>query len=104
MHAIVSQAQDSQNSCKIITEMECRIGCAACCIAPSISSPIPGMPNGKPAGVRCLQLDAANRCLVFGKSERPQVCVSLRPTIDMCGSTTEEAFAILIRLEGLTRP
>lgn len=22
--------------------MDCRIGCAACCIAPSISSPIPG--------------------------------------------------------------
>ncbi|HNM56919.1 MAG TPA: YkgJ family cysteine cluster protein, partial [Thauera aminoaromatica] len=24
--------------------MDCRPGCAACCIAPSISSPIPGMP------------------------------------------------------------
>ncbi|MGL4778393.1 MAG: YkgJ family cysteine cluster protein, partial [Aeromonas veronii] len=24
--------------------MECRSGCAACCIAPSISSAIPGMP------------------------------------------------------------
>ncbi|HNV09555.1 MAG TPA: YkgJ family cysteine cluster protein, partial [Dokdonella sp.] len=29
--------------------MSCRSGCGACCIAPSISSPIPGMPNGKPA-------------------------------------------------------
>ena len=36
--------------------MDCRPGCAACCIAPSISSPIPGMPHGKPAGVRCIQL------------------------------------------------
>ncbi|HNF77692.1 MAG TPA: YkgJ family cysteine cluster protein, partial [Thauera aminoaromatica] len=26
--------------------MDCRPGCAACCIAPSISSPIPGMPHG----------------------------------------------------------
>ncbi|RBC14000.1 YkgJ family cysteine cluster protein, partial [Xanthomonas oryzae pv. oryzae] len=26
--------------------LSCRLGCAACCIAPSISSPIPGMPNG----------------------------------------------------------
>ncbi|MCC6439509.1 MAG: YkgJ family cysteine cluster protein, partial [Rhodanobacteraceae bacterium] len=26
--------------------MSCRSGCGACCIAPSISSPIPGMPNG----------------------------------------------------------
>ncbi|ENR9132482.1 TPA: YkgJ family cysteine cluster protein, partial [Shigella flexneri] len=24
--------------------MECRPGCGACCTAPSISSPIPGMP------------------------------------------------------------
>ncbi|MDW3636530.1 YkgJ family cysteine cluster protein, partial [Vibrio sp. Vb0667] len=24
--------------------MDCRLGCGACCIAPSISSPIPGMP------------------------------------------------------------
>ncbi|MGR5456700.1 YkgJ family cysteine cluster protein, partial [Vibrio alfacsensis] len=30
--------------------MDCRLGCGACCIAPSISSPIPGMPNGKPSG------------------------------------------------------
>ncbi|HFY5777145.1 TPA: YkgJ family cysteine cluster protein, partial [Salmonella enterica subsp. enterica serovar Typhimurium] len=27
--------------------MDCRSGCGACCIAPSISSPIPGMPYGK---------------------------------------------------------
>ncbi|MGU7695722.1 YkgJ family cysteine cluster protein, partial [Escherichia coli] len=29
--------------------MECRPDCGACCTAPSISSPIPGMPDGKPA-------------------------------------------------------
>ncbi len=28
--------------------VSCRPGCGACCTAPSISSPIPGMPNGKP--------------------------------------------------------
>ncbi|MCR3872443.1 YkgJ family cysteine cluster protein, partial [Pseudomonas aeruginosa] len=28
--------------------MQCRAGCGACCIAPSISSPLPGMPAGKP--------------------------------------------------------
>jgi hypothetical protein len=27
----------------------CRPGCGACCIAPSITSPIPGMPDGKPS-------------------------------------------------------
>jgi Fe-S-cluster containining protein len=36
--------------------MECREHCGACCIAPSISSPIPGMPRGKPGGVRCIHL------------------------------------------------
>jgi Fe-S-cluster containining protein len=30
--------------------MPCRNGCGACCIAPSISSPIPGMPHGKLSG------------------------------------------------------
>ena len=47
--------------------MDCRVGCGACCIALSISSPIPGMPNGKPAGVRCVQLTPDNRCLLFGQ-------------------------------------
>jgi hypothetical protein len=27
--------------------MDCRPQCGACCVAPSISSPIPGMPHGK---------------------------------------------------------
>ncbi len=31
-----------------------------------ISSPIPGMPNGKPAGVPCVQLDEQLRCKNFG--------------------------------------
>ena len=53
--------------------MNCRPGCGACCIAPSISSPIPGMPRGKPAGVRCVQLDDANRCRIFGDAARPGV-------------------------------
>ena len=54
--------------------MKCRVGCGACCIAPSISSYIPGMPNGKPAGVRCIQLDENNYCKLFERSERPAVC------------------------------
>ncbi|MGK3606278.1 YkgJ family cysteine cluster protein, partial [Klebsiella variicola] len=40
--------------------MECRTDCGACCIAPSISSPIPGMPQGKPANPRCIQLSEHN--------------------------------------------
>jgi len=88
----------------VTTDFPCRAGCGACCIAPSISSPIPGMPGGKPAGVRCVQLTDDDRCLLFGKPERPRVCVELRPTEEMCGATREEASAFLNRLERTTRP
>ena len=84
--------------------MECRAGCGACCIAPSISTPIPGMPQGKPAGVRCVQLTGANRCMLFGKPERPAVCRSLRPGPEMCGGTAGEALAYLAALERATAP
>jgi uncharacterized protein len=84
--------------------MDCRIGCGACCIAPSISSPIPGMPDGKPAGVRCVQLSSDNRCLLFGKPERPAVCSRLRPAEEMCGASAEEALARLAFLEHATAP
>lgn len=84
--------------------MDCRAGCGACCIAPSISSPIPGMPNGKPAGVRCVQLTEGNLCLLFGKPERPAVCDRLRPMEDICGSSAGEALVLLGTLERLTAP
>lgn len=79
--------------------MKCRIGCAACCIAPSISSYIPGMPNGKPAGVRCIQLNEENRCMLFGNNDRPAVCSSLKASEEMCGNTSEEAYKYLEKLE-----
>ena len=82
--------------------MTCRPGCGACCIAPSISSPIPGMPHGKPAGVRCIQLDAANRCRLFGRPERPAVCGGLQPQREMCGDDAAQAMHFLTRLERLT--
>ena len=84
--------------------MECRAGCGACCIALSISSPIPGMPDGKPAGVRCVQLTDDNLCKVYGLPERPAICNRLRPSQEMCGSSTEEALIYLNQLEILTRP
>ncbi len=71
--------------------MNCRPGCGACCIAPSISSPIPGMPGGKPAGVRCVQLDNANHCRIFGDPARPAVCSSLQPSPEMCGESPDAA-------------
>ncbi len=84
--------------------MECRVGCAACCIAMSITSPIPGMPQGKPAGVPCVQLDEANRCKLFGLPERPAVCVGLRPSAEMCGTSADEALIYLAWLEAATLP
>ncbi|EPZ43588.1 zinc/iron-chelating domain-containing protein [Alicyclobacillus acidoterrestris] len=84
--------------------MECRIGCAACCIAISISSPIPGMEHGKPAGVRCVQLTEDNRCRLFGKPERPLVCQALQASREMCGDSNVEAFATLTALEEATAP
>ena len=87
-----------------MSKISCRSGCGACCIAPSISSPIPGMPHGKPAGVRCLQLNDLNQCMIFGKPERPSVCQSLQPSIDMCGDTRDHALHYLKRLDALTSP
>ncbi|MGH8062118.1 MAG: YkgJ family cysteine cluster protein [Pseudoxanthomonas sp.] len=87
-----------------IQSFECRARCAACCIAPSITSPIPGMPLGKPAGVACVQLDEQLRCKLFGKPERPAFCASLRPSMEMCGNNRDEALGNLSRLEIATSP
>ncbi|HEY9547059.1 MAG TPA: YkgJ family cysteine cluster protein [Solimonas sp.] len=84
--------------------MKCRIGCGACCIAPSISSPLPGMPDGKPAGVPCVHLTATLACDLFGDPRRPLVCSSLRPTAEMCGANREQALRYLDELEQQTAP
>jgi len=84
--------------------MNCRNACGACCIAPSITSPLPGMPHGKPAGVPCVQLLPDMRCAVFGKPERPAFCGGLQPSAEMCGTSREAAIAWLTRLDALTTP
>mgnify|MGYP000423296990 CR=1 FL=1 len=84
--------------------MECRNGCGACCIAPSITSALPGMPNGKPAGVPCAQLLSDMRCAVFGQPERPAFCGGLQPSADMCGTDREAAVLWLLQLETATAP
>lgn len=87
-----------------MTAQACRTACGACCIAPSISSPIPGMPLGKAAGERCIQLDDDWQCRIFSHPERPAVCASLMPSQDMCGEHREQALHILSRLEADTAP
>ena len=85
-----------------MTEIPCRAGCGACCIAPSISSPIPGMPEGKPAGVRCVHLTVDKRCALYGKPERPVVCSDLKPSREMCGQSAADALERLAALERAT--
>jgi uncharacterized protein len=83
--------------------MKCRAQCGACCIAPSITSPIPGMPHGKPAGVACVQLDENFACKLFGKPERPAFCIGLQASEEMCGNSREKAIKWLSELELLTK-
>lgn len=84
--------------------MNCRPGCAACCIAPSITTPIPGLPQGKAAGLACVQLDADLRCRLFGQPERPAVCTSLVPELAMCGGNRQQALHTLACWERQTQP
>ena len=62
------------------------------------------MPDGKPAGVRCVQLTDDLRCAIFGRPERPACCSGLQPKADMCGTSRSHAIAWLTRLEAETRP
>ncbi|WP_438767427.1 YkgJ family cysteine cluster protein [Kushneria sp. TE3] len=82
----------------------CRPGCGACCIAPSISSAIPGMPHGKPAGTRCVQLDEDNLCRLFGDSRRPKVCHDFTFDHELCGRTRDEALHSIALLEQGSTP
>jgi Fe-S-cluster containining protein len=79
--------------------MECREHCGACCIAPSISSPIPGMPQGKPGGVTCIHLSEDFRCLIYGQRGRPRVCDAFKADAEVCGTSREEALRLLVELE-----
>jgi len=62
------------------------------------------MPNGKPAGIRCVQLNEQNMCKIFGQPERPAFCGGLQPSAEMCGDTREQAIAWLTHLEQITAP
>lgn len=83
--------------------VECRLGCGACCIAPSINSPLPGMPQGKKAGERCAQLTDDNLCAVFGMASRPALCDQFKAEPELCGDTREHALEQITLLEIATR-
>lgn len=100
----INPASSAAVKCEYNRTMNCRPSCAACCIAPSITSPLPGMPHGKPAGVPCVQLDDELRCKVFGQPQRPAFCGGLQPSAEMCGESREQAMLWLTRLEQATKP
>ncbi|MBN2627301.1 MAG: YkgJ family cysteine cluster protein [Spirochaetales bacterium] len=84
--------------------MICRPGCAACCTVISISSPLPGMAGGKPAGTACVNLDREGRCLLHGTAAYPKVCREFTPTREICGLTNDHARRFLRDMERLTGP
>lgn len=83
--------------------MQCRPGCGACCISPSISSSIPGMENGKAANTPCVNLDNNYLCTIFGQQTRPKVCSSFQPNLEFCGENREQALFRLLTLEQETQ-
>jgi hypothetical protein len=78
--------------------MDCRKGCAACCIFLDISSNIPHHPNGKPFGDRCKNLDKNNACTIHGTVDYPDVCKAFKAEKEFCGDNKEEAREILSSL------
>lgn len=70
-------------------------------MALSISSIIPGMPGGKPAGIRCIHLDDDLRCRLFNDPSRPEVCNLFKPEPEFCGSNRSEALKILAGLSDI---
>lgn len=84
--------------------MECRAGCGACCIAISISSPLPALPLGKAAGTPCPHLRDDMSCGIYHDPARPACCGGLQPSAEMCGSDRDQALAWLAKLERLTAP
>jgi hypothetical protein len=51
-----------------------------------------------------VQLLADFRCALFGRPERPAVCVTLRPSMEMCGRDRQTALIGLTALEEATSP
>lgn len=62
------------------------------------------MPGGKPAGVRCVNLDDAGRCRIWNTPEYPDFCRGFRPCVEVCGDSRDEALRRLVVLERLTLP
>lgn len=62
------------------------------------------MPNGKPAGVRCLHLNEDYLCEIFTSPERPDLCDEFKASTDVCGANREQAMQLISILEIETSP
>jgi Fe-S-cluster containining protein len=81
--------------------MQCHDNCAACCIAPQITSALPNMLQGKPAGTACFNLGKDLRCQVY--NDRPQVCRDFNASEYTCGNNHIQALKLLGELEEATK-
>jgi len=80
--------------------MECRSSCGACCIAPSINTAIPNMPNGKKAGAPCRNLDPVTfQCLIWGQDDYPELCRKFQACCEICGQNRDYALLNITQLE-----
>lgn len=56
------------------------------------------MPDGKPAGVRCINLLDDYKCAIYTYSAKPKVYIDFKAEPEFCGSSREEAMEILFSL------
>jgi hypothetical protein len=61
------------------------------------------MPQGKPAGVVCVNLEPETwRCRIWGSADYPETCRSFAPGPEVCGENREQALELIEDLEILT--
>jgi hypothetical protein len=56
------------------------------------------MPEGKPAGTRCIHLLNDYRCAIYGDPSKPKVCSDFKAEQEFCGTSREDALKILLSL------
>ncbi len=56
------------------------------------------MPDGKAAGVRCINLMDDFSCAIYNEPGYPEVCSGFKAEPEFCGSTQDEAMRILYSL------
>lgn len=57
------------------------------------------MPNGKPAGIRCIHLTESLKCAIYNSPDRPEICAKFMADPEICGNNREEAMQIMQDLE-----